>query len=107
MWHDIQTKTDFISFYKTNPFEPMKIVETVSEVVVSRVNFKHALSSERHAKMKKSMYLAHRQYILYCDKRVHHDFQLRVFGPFFADDLARDAYLFENNDFITKPVDVV
>ena len=107
MWHDIQTKTDFISFYKTNPFEPMKIVETVSEVVVSRVNFKHALSSERHAKMKKSMYLAHRQYILYCDKRVHHDFQLRVFGPFFADDLARDAYLFENNDLITKPVDVV
>ncbi len=102
VWHDIQTKTDFISFYKTEPFEPMKIVETVCEVVVSRVNFKHALSPERHAKMKKSMYLAHRQYILYSDKRVHHDFQLRVFGPFFADDLARDNSLFENNDFITE-----
>lgn len=102
VWHDIQTKTDFISFYKTEPFEPMKIVETVSEVIVSRVNFKHALSQERHAKMKKSMYLAHRQYILYCDKRVHHDFQLRVFGPFFADELARDAYLYENNDLIPE-----
>ncbi len=107
VWHEIQTKTDFISFYKTEPFAPMKIVETVSEVITSRVNFKHALSSERHKKMKKSMYLAHRQYILYCDKRVHHDFQLRVFGPFFADELARDEYLFENNDLITEPVDNV
>ena len=102
VWHEIQTKTDFISFYKTEPFEPMKIVETVSEVITHRVNFKHALSSERHAKMKKSMYLAHRQYILYCDKRVHHDFQLRVFGPFYADELARDADLYENNNLITE-----
>ena len=83
----------------------MKIVETVSEVFVSRVNFKQALSAERHAKMKKSMYLAHRQYILYHDKRVHHDFQLRVFGPFYADELARDEYLFENNDLITELTD--
>ncbi len=102
VWHEIQTKTDFISFYKTEPFTPMKIVETVSEVIVSRVNFKHALSFERHKKMKKSMYLAHRQYILYHDKRVHHDFQLRVFGPFFADDLARDEYLFDNNNLIAE-----
>lgn len=101
VWHEIQTKTDFISFYKTDPFEPMKIVETASEVIVSRVNFKHALSEARHSKMKKSMYLAHRQYILYCDKRVHHDFQLRVFGPFFADELARDEYLYDNNDLIS------
>lgn len=102
IWHEIQTKTDFISFYKTEPFEPMKIVQTTSEVIVHRVNFKHALSAERHARMKKSMYLAHRQYILYCDKRVHHDFQLRVFGPFYSDELARDAYLYENNDLISE-----
>ena len=102
VWHEIQTKTDFISFYKTEPFEPMKIVQTTSEVIVHRVNFKHALSAERHAKMKKSMYLAHRQYILYCDKRVHHDFQLRVFGPFYSDEMARDAYLYENNDLISE-----
>jgi len=105
VWHEIQTKTDFISFYKSDPFEPMKIVETAADVIVSRVNFKHALSQERHTKMKKSMYLAHRQYILYCDRRVHHDFQLRVFGPFFADELARDEYLFDNNNYIPQPTD--
>jgi len=77
VWHEVQTKTDFISFYKTEPFAPMK----------------------------KSMYLAHRQYILYHDKRVHHDFQLRVFGPFYADELARDAYLYENNDLIPEQME--
>jgi len=43
--------------------------------------------------MLKSMYLAHRQYILYCDRKVHHDFQLRVLGPHFADELARNIDL--------------
>jgi pimeloyl-ACP methyl ester carboxylesterase len=105
LWHEIQTKTDFISFYKTEPFLPLKILETVSPVVTSRVNFKHALSKERHSKMKRSMYLAHRQYILYHDNRVHHDFQLRVFGPFFADDLARDETLFANSDLIANITD--
>lgn len=106
VWHDIQTKTDFISFYKSDPFKPMKIVKTEAEVIVSRVNFKHALSQERLMKMKKSIYLAHRQYILYHDKRVHHDFQLRVFGPFYADELARDEYLYDNNSLITDTSEI-
>ena len=93
VWHEIQTKSDFVSFYKSDPFTPMKIKPPQCEVIIHRVNFRKALSKERHAKMLKSMYLAHRQYILYCDRRVHHDFQLRVFGPFFADDLARDTDL--------------
>ena len=93
LWHEIQTKTDFISFYKTDPFEVLQLGKPACEVIVHRVNFKQALSASRHRKMLKSMYLAHRQYILYCDERVHHDFQLRVFGPFFADDLARDTKL--------------
>ncbi|MEM7069869.1 MAG: hypothetical protein AAF478_13405, partial [Pseudomonadota bacterium] len=92
-WHEIQTKTDFISFYKSDPFNPMKIDRPACETIIHRVNFKHALSKARHKKMKKSMYLAHRQYILYCDHQVHHDFQLRVFGPFFADELASDITL--------------
>ena len=100
-WHEIQTKTDFISFYKSDPFEPMGITENAAQVFVHRVNFKHALSKQRYRKMKKSMYLAHRQYILYCDQRVHHDFQLRVFGPFFADALARDAELAIQSELVS------
>lgn len=102
VWHDIQTKTDFISFYKSDPFKPMGIAETASEVIVHRVNFKHALTKSRHKKMMKSMYLAHRQYILYCDNRVHHDFQLRVIGPFFADELARNINLTVDSAFVSK-----
>jgi len=93
LWHEIQTKTDFVSFYKSDPFEPMGIKDIAAEVILHRVNFKKALSKQRHRKMLKSMYLAHRQYILYCDRKVHHDFQLRVLGPHFADELARNIDL--------------
>jgi len=104
VWHEVQTKTDFISFYKADPFdqiETFKPEEDVkADVVVHRVNFKHALSDNRLSKMRKSMYLAHRQYILYMDKRVHFDFQLRLFGPFFADDLAKDTELAKDHKFL-------
>lgn len=102
LWHEIQTKTDFISFYKSDPFAPMQIISPECDVIVHRVNFKKALSKTRHKKMLKSMYLAHRQYILYCDQKVHHDFQLRVFGPFFADDLARDVNLATTSKLVQK-----
>ena len=99
VWHEIQTKTDFISFYKSDPFEPLKIMPK-SQVWVHRVNFKSSLSDARHKKMMKSMYLAHRQYILYADRRVHFDFQLRCFGPFFASELAAKPELIDNNPLI-------
>lgn len=95
LWHEIQTKTDFISFYKSDPFPVLGIENVACEYQVHRVNFRRALSPQRLRKMRKSFYLAHRQYILYCDKRVHFDFQLRCFGPWFAHDLARDTTLIE------------
>jgi len=93
LWYEVQTRSDWISFYKSHPFEPMDIRDYEADLVVHRVNFKNALSHRRLSKMKNSMYLAHRQYILYADKRVHHDYQLRVFGPFFADQLAHNRAL--------------
>ncbi len=102
LWHEIQTKTDFISFYKTDPFDVLGLKNTKCSYAAHRVNFKNALSKLRHRKMMKSMYLAHRQYILYADKRVHFDFQLRCFGPYFANDLARDINLIETHpDILT------
>ena len=101
-WHEIQTKTDFISFYKSDPFEPMGIMAYSATVLMHRVKFKTALSKSRYRKMMKSMYLAHRQYILYCDKRVHFDFQLRCFGPFKASDLAADDTLTTNSNLLAK-----
>lgn len=97
LWHEIQTKTDFISFYKSDPFEVLGLKDTKCSYEAHRVNFKHALTKTRHRKMLKSMYLAHRQYILYADKQVHFDFQLRCFGPYFARDLARDTKIIETD----------
>ncbi len=104
-WHEIQTKTDFVSFYKSDPFEPMGLEAPEERLVIDRVNFKNALSKQRHRKMKKSMYLAHRQYILYCDKPVHHDYQLRVFGPFYADELAQNNELAFESSHLTPRVE--
>ena len=97
LWHEIQTKTDFISFYKSDPFDVLKLKNTQCDYEAHRVNFKQALSKTRHRKMLKSMYLAHRQYILYADKQVHFDFQLRCFGPYFSRDLARDTKIIETD----------
>jgi hypothetical protein len=106
VWHEIQTKTDFISFYKSDPFEPIETFNTAediaADVIVHRVNFRKALGKRRLKKMRRSMYLAHRQYILYMDNRVHFDFQLRLFGPFYADQLARDTELTVNHDYLPQ-----
>ena len=59
------------------------------------MNYKKALTKKRHRKMRSSFYRAHRQYILYQDKRVHFDFQLRCFGPYLARELALDPDLIE------------
>ncbi len=101
LWHEIQTKTDFVSFYKSDPFEPLDITPSKAEAIIHRVKFKDALTKERHGKMMRSMYLAHRQYILYCDNPVHHDYQLRIFGPFAADELARNTQLAFDTPLVT------
>lgn len=104
-WHEVQTKTDFVSFYKSDPFKEMEVTVPTVNLVIDRVNFKNALSQTRHRKMMKSMYLAHRQYILYCDKPVHHDYQLRVFGPFYADELAQNNELAFESSHLTPRVE--
>jgi len=104
-WHEIQTKTDFVSFYKSDPFQPMELEAPEGRMVIDRVNFKNALSKTRHHKMMKSMYLAHRQYILYCDKPVHYDYQLRVFGPLYADELAHSPELALQSPHLTPRVE--
>ncbi len=95
-WHEIQTKTDFISFYKADPLEQLGITDPACGFQIHRVNFSRALDKVRLRKMRKSMYLAHRQYILYADKRVAFDFQFRCFGQFFARDLALNSKWIES-----------
>ena len=102
-WHEIQTRLDCISFYKAHPFTPLGIDDYSCGFIYDRVNFSEAISTQRHKKMMSSFYRIHRQYILYSDKRVHFDFQIRCFGPFFARELAKNKTLIDNPELLSPP----
>ncbi len=92
-WHEIQTKHDFIAFYKSNPFEELGIGELGAELRLDRPDYKKAISAKRFAKIRKSFYETHRQYILYQDVRVPYDYMLRLFGPLNSRELALNPAL--------------
>lgn len=90
-WHEIQTKDDWIAFYKSDPFAPAGIKPPKKRYQVDRIRFKKGMAKSRYRSMRKSFYRTHRQYILYYDQRVAFDFVLRLFGPFEARSLARSG----------------
>lgn len=89
-WHDFQCKDDPVCFYKSDMFEALELGKPAGGHQISRVNFKHSMDLKRYRQMKKSIYDVHRQYGLYQDKCVSFDYFLRLLGPVFAHDLARD-----------------
>ncbi len=97
-WHEIQTKHDFIAFYKSNPFEVLAITDMVSELRIDRPDYKKAMNAKRFAKIRKSFYETHRQYILYQDVRVPYDYMLRLFGPLDTRELALNPALSDSID---------
>lgn len=89
-WHDYQCKDDPVCFYKSDMFKALGLGKPESGYQISRVNFKHSMNLKRYRQIKKSIYDVHRQYGLYQDKCVSFDYFLRLLGPVFADDLAKD-----------------
>ena len=89
-WHEVQTKDDWIAFYKCDPFKQVGMKDIKAKYIISRIRFSKAMKRERYKKMRKSFYVTHRQYILYYDKRVPFDYMIRLFGPFSAREIARD-----------------
>jgi hypothetical protein len=86
-WHEIQTKDDFIAFYKAEPFKILGL-NRPAEFRLQRIRFSEGIGKKRYRAIRKSMYRTHRQYILHYDKRVLFDTMLRLFGPISARSLA-------------------
>lgn len=103
-WHDYQCKDDPVCFYKSDMFVSLGLGKPEGGYQISRVNFKHSMDLERYRKMKKSIYDVHRQYGLYQDKCVSFDYYLRLLGPVFADELAKDP---SKAKLITPKKDVI
>lgn len=105
-WHEIQTKDDWIAFYKCDPFELPKNLPQFNKPIggykIDKIKFKNGMNKSRYYKMRRSFYTTHRQYILYYDKRVHFDYMLRLFGPFSAKNLALDNELHSSIDHSGK-----
>jgi hypothetical protein len=80
-WHEIQTKDDLIAFYKADPFAALGIAPLRAGLKIERIRFRDSMDKSRYRAMRKSFYRTHRQYILYQDKRVAHDYLNRLFGP--------------------------
>ena len=88
-WHEIQTKDDWIAFYKSEPMAVLDITPACP-VRVDRIRFSKGMEKKRYRSMRRSFYRTHRQYILYYDKRINFDYMLRLFGPFDLRDLAEE-----------------
>jgi len=86
-WHEIQTKDDFIAFYKAEPFKILGL-NRPADFRLQRIRFSEGIGKKRYRAIRKSMYRTHRQYILHYDKRVLFDTMLRLFGPISARHLA-------------------
>lgn len=103
-WHEIQTKDDWIAFYKYDPFELPQFNTPLGGYLINKIKFKDGMEKSRYKKMRRSFYTTHRQYILYYDKRVHFDYMLRLFGPFSAKSLALNNELHRSIDHCGKLV---
>lgn len=103
-WHEIQTKDDWIAFYKCDPFELPQFNKPKGGYIIDKIKFKDGMDNQRYKKMRRSFYTTHRQYILYYDKRVEFDYMLRLFGPFAAQNLALDEDLHASIDHCGKLV---
>lgn len=103
-WHEIQTKDDWIAFYKYDPFELPQFNAPKGDYLIDKIKFKDGMEKSRYKKMRRSFYTTHRQYILYYDKRVHFDYMLRLFGPFSAKSLALNKELHHSIDHCDKLV---
>lgn len=89
-WHEIQTKDDWIAFYKADPFKALSLKDMKADRKITKIRFSKAMDKQHYRKMRKSFYTTHRQYILYYDKRCHFDYMMRLFGPFSSRQIARN-----------------
>ncbi|MEW7008854.1 hypothetical protein [Lentilitoribacter sp. EG35] len=103
-WHDYQCKDDPVCFYKSDMFKALGLGAPEGGYQISRVNFKHSMDIKRYRKTKKSIYDIHRQYGLYQDKCISFDYFLRLLGPVYSDDLAKQP---SKAKFVNTKKDVI
>jgi hypothetical protein len=88
-WLEVQSLTDIINFYGSNPVSALGIAEGHGQKTVS-IRFRHQLTPETYRAMKLNFFRVHRQFVLAVEKRHAYSFHAVLCGPeLFADIVKR------------------
>ncbi|MBZ9655334.1 hypothetical protein [Phyllobacterium lublinensis] len=88
-WIDVQSLTDPMNFYKSDPVRDLHIQDAKSPVLV-RVRFRNQLRDEAYRAIRRNLFRVHRQFVFGVEKRTHYSWHAILCGPeSFADIAAR------------------
>lgn len=97
-WLDVQSLTDPINFYKTNPPRDLGI-KGGRPVQTMRVRFRHQLDPETYRSIRRDLFRVHRQFVYGVERRTAYSFHAILCGPEPFADVARRPGLPERWDF--------
>jgi hypothetical protein len=89
IWIDVQSLTDPMNFYQSDPVRDLGIQSGTSPILV-RVRFRNQLCDEAYKAIKRDFFRVHRQFVFGVEKRTHYSWHAILCGPeLFADVAAR------------------
>jgi hypothetical protein len=79
-WIDVQSLTDPINFYGSNPKKALGIVEGNAPRIL-RVRFRNQLTDGTYRRIKRNFFRVHRQFVYASEKRTGYSFHAMICGP--------------------------
>ena len=79
-WIDVQSLTDPINFYGSDPRKTLGIVEGTGPHIM-RVRFRNQLTDRSYRAIKHNFFRVHRQFVYASEKRTHYSFHAILCGP--------------------------
>jgi hypothetical protein len=79
-WIDVQSLTDPINFYGSNPKKALGIVEGNAPRIL-RVRFRNQLTDRTYRAIKRNFFRVHRQFVYASEKRTGYSFHAIICGP--------------------------
>jgi aspartate aminotransferase-like enzyme len=79
-WIDVQSLTDPINFYGSDPRKALGIVAGTGPHIM-RVRFRNQLTDRSYRAIKRNFFRVHRQFVYASEKRTHYSFHAILCGP--------------------------
>ena len=92
-WIDVQSLTDPMNFYKSNPVRDLHIPDARSPVLV-RVRFRNQLCDEAYKAIRRNLFRVHRQFVFGVERRTHYSWHAILCGPESFADIAKRGGLY-------------